>query len=106
MTDASGPGNDLLEKVFRSNDETVVSRCIAGETILVPIRGSLADMQKLFTLDSVGAFIWGKLDGKRTVREVREEVVKAFEVEDGKAEADLTEFLAALVDERLLVERK
>ena len=38
-------------------EKDIISRDIAGETILVPIRGNLADMQCVFTLNPVGIFI-------------------------------------------------
>jgi hypothetical protein len=105
MTDVLEAGGNMLEKVLGVNEDAVVSRHIAGETILVPIRGLLADMQKIYVLDTVGELIWQNLDGKRNVKEISREVLKAFEVGAEEAEADTVEFLAALVRERLVAER-
>jgi hypothetical protein len=86
-------------------DEQVVSRTIVGETIVVPIRGKLADLQRIFALDPVADFIWKKLDGTTTLREIRDEIVGAFEVDDKTAAADLLEFVDHLLEEGLAARR-
>jgi len=73
--------------------ENIVSREIAGETILVPIRGKLADMQNIFTLNKVGAYIWEKLDGARSLAEIIALLLSHFEVNQEQAEQDLLEFI-------------
>jgi hypothetical protein len=49
--------SEIWERVFRKREE-VVSREIAGETILVPIRGKLVDMERIFSVNPVGAHVW------------------------------------------------
>ncbi len=89
--------------VLRKRDD-VVTRQIVGESILVPIRGKLADMQKVFCLDPVAAFVWEHLDGKRTLAEVRDAVLDAFEVGRERAESDIQEFIGELVAAELIQE--
>ena len=89
--------------VFRKH-ERVVTRQIAGETLLVPVRGKLVDMQKIFSLDPVAAFVWEHLDGSRTLADVRDAVLDAFDVEQERAEADIQEFVAELVAAELIQE--
>ena len=87
-----------------SKREEIISREIAGETILVPIRGKLVDLQHIFSLNPVGAHVWRELDGKRSLAEVRDSVLEAFEVEHDRASADVQEFVAELVDAELIEE--
>ena len=56
-------------------DPAIVSREIAGETILVPIRQSARDLESIYTLDQVGSRIWELLDGQRSVAQVRDAIV-------------------------------
>ena len=74
----------------------VVAREIAGETILVPIRGDLARMQRIFTLNPVGACVWQGLDGVRTLGEVRDEVLERFDAAREEVEGDVREFVLDL----------
>ena len=73
-------------------------RQIAGETILVPIRGNLADLQNLFILEGTGRFIWDNLDGKNSVDRICDAVVASFDVGVERAKADVAEFLLNLKD--------
>jgi hypothetical protein len=75
---------------------TVITRQIAGETLLVPVRGKIAELERLYVLEGPGEFIWAQLDGIRTMEAVRDEVVRRFEVTPQEAEKDLLEFLSEL----------
>jgi hypothetical protein len=84
-----------LDTVYSKND-SVVSRKIVDELILVPIRKSVADMESLFTLNDVGARIYELIDGGRTVREICNVIVEEFEVDFEQARADVLTFLDQL----------
>jgi len=73
-----------------------VARSIAGELILVPIRTQVADLDSIFNLNEVGMFIWGLLDGKRTLGQIADAVSSEFEVTRELAELDTLEFIAVL----------
>lgn len=93
----------LPTRIFRKQ-ESVVSRSIAGETILVPIRGELADMEKIFSLEQVGEFIWQQIDAKQSLSDICDRIVESFDVERATAEADVEEFIAELQEAGLIVE--
>ena len=76
-----------------------------GETLLVPIYGELANMEKIFTLDSVAAFIWEQLDGKKSLEDIRDGVLDAFDVKKEQAETDIFEFIDELLEADLDVQR-
>jgi hypothetical protein len=96
----SDQGDVIWEKALRKK-EGIVSRKIAGETILVPISGDLADMQKIFTLNSLAEFIWDRLDGRR-LSDIRKEILSTFEVGQEQADTDIREFVGALLDAGLI----
>lgn len=93
--------NTDLESVFAKVGD-IVSREIAGETILVPIRGKLVDLQRVFTVNPVGAHIWQLLDGKTTLAAIRDSVVESFDVEREQAAIDIHEFIAQLLEAKLI----
>lgn len=80
----------------------IVPRQIAGDTILVAVRGELARLERLHVLNSVGEFIWGLLDGHRSVADVSADVTANFDVDAATAFRDVTEFLADLEDAGLV----
>jgi hypothetical protein len=91
----------LLEAVY-AKEKDIVTRSVAGETILVPIRGRLADMQRLFALDDVGAFVWRRLEGRQTLGSICEGVVEEYAVDFHQAAADVREFVAQLLSAGLV----
>ncbi len=75
----------------------VVARCIAGETILVPVTKRAQEMG-LFTLNEVGTFVWERLDGERSLAAIADELTASFEVSRERAAEDLLEFVGLLSD--------
>lgn len=95
----------IWEKVFQKNED-IVSREIVGETMLIPIRGNLADMQRVFSLEDVAEYIWQQLNGEKELGIIRDGVLENFEVEKVGAETDISEFINELVKADLIVEVK
>jgi hypothetical protein len=96
--------HDMWDKVFRKNDQ-LVSRKVAGDLFLVPIRGKLADMQRIFTLNPVGEYIWQALDNQKSLKDICKGVIAAFAVERQEAESDISDFIHELLDAGLIREQ-
>lgn len=94
---------DFLEKVYQKSD-SIVSRKIADEFILVPIRQNVGDLESIYTLNETAARIWELIDGKIEVREIKERIVEGFEVTPEEAEKDLIEHLQQLEEIEAIIE--
>jgi hypothetical protein len=95
---------DLWEKVYRKNHD-VVTRKIAGELFLVPIKGKIADMQRIFTLNPVGEFIWQELDAQKSLNDICDDLISNFDVKKETAMADIKEFVTELLQADLIMEK-
>ena len=84
---------DFLEQRYRK-DESVVSRKIADEVILVPIRKNVGDLESIYTLDEVGARIWELIDGKRSLADIKEILLSEFDVAEGTLVTDMQNFIS------------
>ncbi len=73
--------------------DSVVSRVIAGETLVVPIRGSVGDLASIYSLNAVGSTIWQALEKPRGVDELAELVESEYEVSSDQAKAGCSEIL-------------
>ena len=80
-------------------EKDLVTRDIAGESIIVPIKGHVGDLDGLFTLNEVGAMIWQLIDGEKTGRQLAKAVRREYDVE---AEDDVVDFLQSLEDAGLI----
>lgn len=98
-------GSDKRDKVFMRNQD-VVSRRIAGELFLIPVRGKIADMEKIFTLSAVAEYIWERLDGQKTQNEILRDVMANFDVEQERAESDMRELIMELSGAGLISEER
>ncbi len=87
--------DDLTQSIYR-HDPNIVSRLIAGEMILVPIRKNVGDMESIYTLNETAARIWELIDGQRSAAEVLEQIVSEFDIDPTEAEHDLMELLQDL----------
>ena len=64
--------------------------------VVVPVRGQVGDLNAIYNLNEVGAFIWERIDGQNSVTQVVEAVRGEFEVTLEQAEKETSEFIAAL----------
>ena len=86
---------DLFKRCF-AKDPSIVSRNVAGEQILVPIRQKAGEIDSIYTLNEVASRIWELLDGEKQVEEIKSAIVEEFEVSPKEAEEDLLKFLPQL----------
>lgn len=87
---------DIANTSFAKVNE-LVSRDIAGESIIVPIRGHVGDLEGVYTLNEVAARIWQLIDGRRTsVREILDTVTGEYDVGIEEAVKDLLDFFQDL----------
>jgi hypothetical protein len=84
-----------LDKIYRRNANFVFRR-IEGETILVPIRGDVSDLECIYSLNPVGALVWEHLDGSADLKAIQKRITRQYEVSDEEAEADLLAFIAEM----------
>jgi hypothetical protein len=83
------------KKQFTKNP-SVVSRRIADEFILVPLRQTTSDIDSIFTMNEVAGRIWEIIDGEKRFEDIRDVIVEEFEVNPQEAETDLEAFLQQL----------
>lgn len=94
---------DFLNTVYDKSD-SIVSRRIADEFILVPIRQNVGDLESIYTLNETAARIWELIDGKMKVEEIKEKIVQEFEVTPEEAEKDIMEHLMQLEEIKAITE--
>ncbi len=92
---------NILDKCFAKEKE-LVTREVAGERIIVPIKGHVGDLEGVYTLNELGATIWQLINGQTTAREFAEAVRNEYDVGDAEAEKDVVDFLSSLEDAGLI----
>lgn len=82
------------QRFVRADD--VVKRTIAGETVLVPVRNSTADLDCIYTSNETGSMIWECLDGQKKVSQIADAICRRYDVPLEEATRALSDFLTAL----------
>jgi hypothetical protein len=83
-----------MELYVRS--DTVVSRVIAGETLIVPISKGVGDLASIYSLNSVASAIWQTIASPRSKSEIVQLVASEFEAESTQIEHDVEVFLSEM----------
>jgi hypothetical protein len=85
--------------------EDLVCREIEGELIIVPLVAGMGDMEdELFTLNETGRAMWEKLDGKKSLKAVAEELAEEYEAPDGEIQRDVIGLAEELIKRKMIVE--
>jgi hypothetical protein len=100
MEEPTLPSRSTIRKVG-----SYVTREIAGETIAVPVRANVADLEALYTFNEVGAAIWTLLDSECDEAEIAESLAETFDITAEQARQDVVRFIDTLL-EAGLVERR
>jgi len=92
-----------MEERYFIKNPNIVSRMIADECILVPIKHTVEDLGSIYSLNEVGTFIWDSIDGNKTIEELKEMLIERFEANSKQIETDLIEFIEQLQSLRMVI---
>lgn len=99
------PDNKLIsgEKVYRHSAD-VICRQVGHESILVPIRNNVGNLDYVYTLSPVAARIWSLIDGQRSVEQIIAAICDEYEVSPDEAASDVAELVSDLGQVSLLLQ--
>lgn len=75
-----------------------VHRKIGDECLLIPISNSTANLNCLYSINEVAGRIYELVDGKATIKEIKEVILDEFIVEEAILEEDLKNLLNSFID--------
>jgi hypothetical protein len=86
-----------------SEGDAFVTRRIAGETLILPVTGHVANLDSIYVMNDVGSRIWDLLAAPMPVAQIADTLSQEFDVSVERAGDDVREFLGVL-SERGLIE--
>ncbi len=75
-----------------------VEKIIGDELVIVPLVGAVAQMDKVFSLNELGIFIYNLLSTPKSEEELLKLILNEFDVEEQTAQQDLQHFLCKSVE--------
>lgn len=85
-----------------TRNSAIVSREVAGETIVVPICRGVGDLDSVYTFNPLGKSLWQLLEQGQTAEELANWVAKHYAVNVNQALHDVQAYLAELQEIGLL----
>ncbi len=76
------------KKTFVKSDD-VVCRNIAGETMLVPIRNNVGDLESIYVLNPVASRVWELVTPELTLEQICRTIEQEFDAPPQQIEEDL-----------------
>ena len=89
-------------KIPRKNKD-IVCRDIGGETVLVPIYRDSRELNSIYTLNTSAAWVWDKIDGKRSWQAIGLLLKKDFDTTDKQAEVKLDSLRKELTEIKAVI---
>jgi hypothetical protein len=93
---------DLTPDSVPVKSENVVFRKIENEYILVPIVASAADVESIFNLNETGAAVWERIDGKKKLSDIIDDIKSEYEGDGNRIEDDVTAFVNEMIEAKLI----
>lgn len=88
--------SDDMNRIFKRQPE-MIHRQIAGENLVVPMRGNLAQLRQIVAFNPVADFIWDHLDGTLSLDQIAGLVREHFESGDADVDRDVLDFIEELM---------
>jgi len=86
------PSEPRLAHIY-IRSKAVVSRRIAGETLIVPVRGKVGDLASIYSFNATGTLLWDSLESLQSLAGLIDAVQQEYAVEREQAERDVRQFL-------------
>ena len=84
---------------------SVVARRVGADTVLVPVRQNVGDLESIYTVNAVGADLWDRLAQPQTTDALVTFLVAEYDVAPEQAAADVQAFVHEMSDLQLLEAR-
>jgi hypothetical protein len=94
----------VKERFFKQSDG-FVEQSVGGETILVPLVDSVAQMNEVITLNELGTFVYNLLKEPKTFEEILSDVLTEYDVSNERAKQDLNNFLKSALEKEIIIEK-
>jgi len=88
----------LTRDMCYTRNPDFIYRKVIEETILVPLNMNVEDMDCIYTLNEIGAFIWEQLETPLSHDQLLQTMLDEFDVAQEVLDADLGTFLGELFE--------
>ena len=86
-----------------AHSDKIVSREIEGEIIIIPLASGIGNMEdELFTFNETGKEVWKRLDGKKSLAIIIDELTSKFDSPKKEIEKDVLGLTKELIKSQMI----
>ena len=89
--DSRSLASSCSELYIRS--KALVSRLIGGETLVLPVRGSVGDLTNVYTLNETATTLWEALETPKSFNDLCDVIYRQYDLRKEQAEEDVAIFI-------------
>jgi len=86
-----------MKTILEHNEDCPVRAIGKGLVIVSP------EENETHSIEDIGAFIWSRIDGKKDLDNILDEILREYEVAASTATQDLQTFISQLMDAKLVL---
>jgi hypothetical protein len=76
--------------------DAVVSRLVAGETLVLPVRGNVGDLACFYSFNGTGTILWEALEKPKSFKDLCDVIDRKYDVSREQVEQDVALFLGEI----------
>lgn len=93
----------MQKKAVLRKNKNMVTRVIDDETILLPIYKSSDEINCIYTMNKVASRVWQMIDGKKTLPEIKNKVLKEFDTTPQEVDKEMQKLMKDLKEIKAIV---
>lgn len=94
----------MKEKAILRKNPNIVTRVIDNERVLLPIFKTSKEANCIYTLNKVASEVWELINGKRTLAEIKKQILKNFDTTSEEVDKEMEKFLKDLKEIKAIKE--
>lgn len=91
-----------MGKQLYKRSKGFVEKKIGDDLVLVPLVNSVVQMEKVFSLNELGTFVYSLMENCISADEMLRNILSQFDVSEEEAKADLNTFLSKAVNNKII----
>lgn len=91
-----------MRELLYKRSKGFVEKKIGDDLVLVPLADSVVQMEKVFSLNELGTFVYSLMGSCISVDELLRNILSQFDVSEEEATSDLNTFLSEAVNNKII----
>jgi hypothetical protein len=91
-----------LQQIYQKNPD-FIGRKIGGELVLIPLQKKIYDITSIYNMNEMACEIWDRLDGRKNLDEIQQELLALYEVPSGTLSQDMQTLIEQLEEIKAVI---